>query len=130
MGCPLLLDHINTESGMTAVLHRLGYVYKKPKVVPGKADAQAQRELLANDHRKIHENKGENDPVYFMDAGHPQHNPVLAHGWIKQPVPTNTGHKRLNINGASTLTASSPSCASTTPSTPSRRSLCSSNLSS
>ncbi|CAD7854523.1 MAG: Mobile element protein, partial [Olavius algarvensis Gamma 1 endosymbiont] len=24
-----------TESGMTAVLHRLGYVYKKPRYVPG-----------------------------------------------------------------------------------------------
>jgi transposase len=25
-----------TASGMTAVLHRLGYVYKKPKLQPGK----------------------------------------------------------------------------------------------
>jgi transposase len=93
-----------TESGMTAVLHRLGYVYKKPKVVPGKGEAQAQREFLANDDKKINQNKGENDPVYFMDAVHRQHNPVLAYGWIKrgeeQPVATNTGRKRLNINGA------------------------------
>ena len=35
-----------TESGMTALLHRLGYVYKKPKLVPGKADAEAQRAFL------------------------------------------------------------------------------------
>jgi transposase len=101
-----------TESGMTAVLHRLGYVYKKPKVVPGKGDAQAQRDFLANDYTKIHENKGENDPVYFMDAVHPQHNPVLAYGWIKrgeeQPVPTNTGRKRLNINGAIDLESLEP----------------------
>ena len=101
-----------TASGMTAVLHRLGYVYKKPKVVPGKADAQAQREFLANDYKKINENKGENDPVYFMDAVHPQHNPVLAYGWIKrgeeQPVPTNTGRKRLNINGAVDLESLEP----------------------
>ena len=66
--------------------------------------AGAQRELLANDYRKINENKGENNPAYFMDAVHPRHNPVLAHGWIKrgeeQPIPTNTGRKRLNINGA------------------------------
>jgi transposase len=29
-------------SGMTAPLHRLGFVYKKPKLVPGKADHAAQ----------------------------------------------------------------------------------------
>jgi len=38
-----------------------------------------------------------------MDATHPQHNPVLAGGWIKrgeeQEIPTNTG-RRVNINGA------------------------------
>jgi N12 class adenine-specific DNA methylase len=65
-----------TESGMTAVLHRLGYVYKKPKLVPGKADAQAQREFLANDYKNINEKKGENDPVYFMDAVGLDHNSV------------------------------------------------------
>ena len=39
-----------------------------------------------------------------MDATHPQHNPVLAGGWIKrgeeQEIPTNTGRRRVNINGA------------------------------
>ena len=92
-----------TESGMTAVLHRLGYVYKKPKLVPGKADPQAQREFLA-EYENIKRNKGKNDPIYFMDAVHPQHNPVIACGWIKrgeeQDVPSNTGRRRVNINGA------------------------------
>jgi transposase len=101
-----------TESGMTAVLHRLGYVYKKPKLVPGKADAQAQREFLANDYKKINEEKGENDPVYFMDAVHPQHNPVIACGWIKrgeeQQIPSNTGRQRLNSNGAIDLESLEP----------------------
>ena len=101
-----------TESGMTAVLHRLGYVYKKPKLVPGKADAQAQREFLANDYKTINEDKGENDPVYFMDAVHPQHNPVIACGWIKrgeeQQIPANTGRQRLNINGAIDLESLEP----------------------
>jgi len=39
-----------------------------------------------------------------MDVTHPQHNPVLAGGWIKrgeeQVIPTSTGRRRLNINGA------------------------------
>jgi len=35
-----------THSGMTAVLRRLGYVYKKPRLVPGKADREAQTQFL------------------------------------------------------------------------------------
>ncbi len=92
-----------TESGMTAVLHRLGYVYKKPKLVPGKADPEAQEEFLAK-YEKLKQDKGEDDPVYFMDAVHPQHNPVIACGWIKRgedrEVRSNTGRRRVNINGA------------------------------
>jgi len=30
-----------TESGMAALLRRLGYRYKKPKLIPGKADPEA-----------------------------------------------------------------------------------------
>jgi transposase len=92
-----------TVSGMTALLHRLGFVYKKPKLVPGKADRQAQEEFLA-EYEQLKQNKGENDVILFMDAVHPQHNPVLGYGWIKRgedyAVPSNTGRRRLNINGA------------------------------
>jgi hypothetical protein len=68
---------------MTALLHRLGYVYKKPKLVPGKADPAAREAHLA-DYKKLKEAKGAHDPIDFMDATHPQHNPVLACGWIKR----------------------------------------------
>ena len=88
---------------MTALLHPLGYVYKKPKLVPGKADPEAQEEFLA-DYEKLKRDKGEDDPIYFMDAVHPQHNPVIACGWIKRgedsEVRSNTGRRRVNINGA------------------------------
>jgi len=92
-----------TESGMTAVLRRLGYVYKKPRLVPGKADREAQTQFLETyDH--IRNLQGQDDPIYFMDATHPQHHPVLAGGWIKrgeeQVIPTNTGRQRVNINGS------------------------------
>ena len=100
-----------TESGMTALLHRLGYVYKKPKLVPGKADPAAQEAHL-EDYQKLKEDKGEHDPIYFMDATHPQHNPVLACGWIKRgedrEVRSNTARRRLNINGAIDLERLSP----------------------
>ena len=92
-----------TVSGMTALLHRLGFVYKKPKLVPGKADRAAQEAFLAQ-YEALKQHKGENDVILFMDAVHPQHNPVLGYGWIKRgedrEVPSNTGRRRLNINGA------------------------------
>jgi transposase len=92
-----------TDSGMTAVLHRLGYRYKKPKLLPGKAPAPEVQEDFVASYKKLKENKGEHDAILFMDATHPQHNPVLGGGWIKRgrcfPLKSNTGRRRLNING-------------------------------
>jgi transposase len=100
-----------TASGMTALLHRLGFVYKKPKLVPGKADPQKQEAFLA-EYEELKKNKEEGDPILFMDAVHPQHNPVLGYGWIKRgqdrAVPSNTGRRRLNINGAIDLERMEP----------------------
>lgn len=93
-----------TLSGMTAVLHRLGYVYKKAKLEPGKHPAPEEQEAFVAKYENIKNNRAEDDVIYFMDATHPQHNPVLGCGWIKRgqehPIQSNTGRKRLNINGA------------------------------
>ena len=92
-----------TPSGMTAVLHRLGYSYKKAKLVPGKADAAAQEQFI-EDYENVKENSDKGDVIMFMDATHPQHNPVIGNGWLKRgkehPIKSNTGRRRLNINGA------------------------------
>jgi transposase len=92
-----------SERGMTELLHRLGFTYKKAKVVPGKADAEAQQAFVEQ-YEKLKEEKGKDDPIYFMDGTHPHHNPMPAYGWIKkgedQEVPSNTGRRRVNINGA------------------------------
>jgi len=92
-----------TDSGMTALLHRRGYRYKKPKLLPGKAPAPEVQEDFVASYKKLKENKGEHDVILFMDATHPQHNPVLGGGWIKRgrcfPLKSNTGRRRLNING-------------------------------
>jgi transposase len=93
-------------SGMTDLLHALGFSYKKPKIVPGKADPQAQREFLKG-YEKLKEDKGEKDPIYFMDGVHPQHNTQASYGWIKRgeqkEIKSNSGRQRLNINGAINL---------------------------
>ena len=92
-----------SERGATALLHRLGYVYKKPKLVPGKADAKAQLDFLEK-YEQLKKDKQPDDLILFMDGVHPQHNPVMACGWIKRGVefeiPSNTGRQRLNVNGA------------------------------
>ena len=93
-----------TLSGITAVLHRLGYTYKKAKLEPGQHPAPEVQEAFVEKYEKIKQNKAEGDVVYFMDATHPQHNPVIGCGWIKRgteyPISSNTGRRRLNINGA------------------------------
>ena len=90
-------------NGMTNLLHRLGYAYKKPKRVPGKADATAQREFVEK-YEKLKNSRQKHDPIYFMDGVHPQHNSVPAFGRIKKgltkTIKSNTGRARLNINGA------------------------------
>jgi len=93
-----------TPSGMTALLHRLGYVYKKPKLQPGKHPPVEVQEAFVAKYQDLKGNKAEGDVILFMDAAHPQHNPVLGCGWIKrgkvQAIQSNTGRQRLNINGA------------------------------
>lgn len=92
----------HSESGITQLLHRLGFVYKKPKLIPGKADAERQREFIA-EYQKLRATQAPEDRVYFMDATHPQHNPIAGYGWIKRgqihELRSNTGRQRLNING-------------------------------
>ncbi len=90
-------------SGVKDLLHRLGFVYKKPKHVPGKHDLEAQKEFLEK-YESLKKTKGENDPIYFCDACHPPHNSIPAYGWIKRgtdkELRSNGGRKRVNINGA------------------------------
>ncbi len=47
-----------------------------------------------------------------MDATHPLHNPIANYGWIKRgqdyTVKTNTGRRRLNINGAMNISTLEP----------------------
>lgn len=90
-------------SGLTQLLKRMDFVYKKPKHVPGKQDPEKQREFVDR-YEEIKANKGKNDQIYFADATHPQHNSIPSYGWIKKGVEkdlkANCGRQRLNINGA------------------------------
>jgi transposase len=92
--------------GMTHLLHRIGFVYKKTKVIPGKFDPKKQAVFLKM-YDCLKQIKGVEDRIYFLDATHPQHNNMPHYGWIYRGVVKtikgNTGRKRLNLNGALSL---------------------------
>ena len=90
-------------SGVTALLHTMGYVYKKPKLVPANANKEAQ-EIFLQQFLDFMKNKKEDEVVLFADAVHPTHNSIAAYGWIKKgqdkELKSNSGRERLNIHGA------------------------------
>jgi transposase len=81
----------------------MGFSYKKPKHIPGKANQQAQEKFIEK-YKSLKANKNAEDRIYFMDGVHLLHNSQPAYGWIKkgkeQVLKTNTGRMRVNINGA------------------------------
>ena len=91
--------------GTTKLLHRLGFTWKKPKIVPGKANKEKQEEFLKT-YNSLKESLNINDQIYFLDSTHPEHNTKPSYGWILKGkandkfVKTNTGRERLNLNGA------------------------------
>lgn len=88
--------------GMRNWLQRYGFSYKKPALVPGKANEQQQREWLAQ-YEKLKQDLPADETICFMDGVHPTHNVQPAYGWIKKGVrkeiPANTGRARVNLSG-------------------------------
>jgi len=88
-----------TISGATKLLKKMGFTFKKPKPVPGKADKSKQQGFI-----KMYNRLKGRGKVYFSDSTHPQYNPVISYGWIRKGVDfdvfTNSGRFHLNINGA------------------------------
>jgi len=99
-------NKIYSIEGMTHLLHRLGFVYKKTKAIPGKVDRNKQ-EVFKKEYLKLKQGKSSSDKIYFVDAAHPQHNNQPFYGWIykgeTKTIKTNTGRKRVNLNGALNL---------------------------
>lgn len=88
--------------GMRNWLQRHGFSYKKPALVPGKANGQQQHEWLA-EYEQLKQNLPADETICFMDGVHPTHNVQPAYGWIKKGVrkeiPANSGRSRLNLSG-------------------------------
>lgn len=91
-----------TVHGMRHWLKRHKFSYKKPAVVPGKADKERQQQWLA-EYEKLRKELPADETIGFMDGVHPTHNVQPAFGWIKigvrKEIPANTGRKRINLSG-------------------------------
>jgi transposase len=83
-------------------LKRHGFSYKKPALVPGKANEQQQQEWLA-EYEKLKQNLPKDETICFMDGVHPTHNVQPAYGWIqkgvRKEIPANSGRSRINLSG-------------------------------
>lgn len=92
-----------TIHGMRNWLQRHGFSYKKPAIVPGKANEQQQKEWMA-EYEKLRSTLPADETICFIDGVHPTHNVQPTYGWIKKGVRkeilTNSGRSRLNLSGA------------------------------
>jgi transposase len=90
-------------SGMCYWLKRNRFSYKKPSIVPGKANKKVQKKWIL-EYLKLKKNLKEDETICFMDGVHPTHNTQISYGWIKKGIRkeicSNTGRQRLNISGA------------------------------
>ena len=93
-----------SRSGLTDLLHRLGFTYKLTTPVPCQADAVAQADFL--DELAVleaHVERGE-AVLYYADAAHPTHNTRCTRAWWEvgheRPLLTVSGRERVNLNAA------------------------------
>jgi len=93
-----------TSHGMAKVLKRLGFVYKMPKCVPAKANAEAQRKFVEDTLGPLMKAANGDTPLYFVDGTHPSYTAHAAYGWIRKgetrELKSNHGRQNVNINGA------------------------------
>jgi len=90
-------------SGIHKLLKRLGFSYKKNRLVPSQADPELQRQFvqwLAG----LHQHMKAEDRLSFGDAVHFKHNAEAGYAWseVGEPhhIPANTGRQRYNVLGA------------------------------
>lgn len=98
-----------STSGAIALMHRLGFCWRKPKHLPLGADEAAQAAHIAGYERLLNA-LGPDETVVFADAVHPEHQSRPAHGWFpvdaKVALKATSGRQRLNIHVAFNLETS------------------------
>jgi transposase len=89
--------------GIHKLLKRLGFSYKKNRLVPSKADPELQRQFvqwLAGLRARM----GPDDLLLYSDAAHFKHNAEAGYAWSLKGephlIPANSGRQRYNVLGA------------------------------
>lgn len=92
-----------SRSGLVALLHRLGFVHRKPTALSSKMDPQKQRAFIAA-YESLLDHLPDDEMVMFSDAVHPTHGAQPVGCWapkdVALAVEQTTGRDRLNIQGA------------------------------
>lgn len=91
-----------TVAGMRHWLKRHNFSYKKPALVPGKADKERQQQWLS-EYERLRQGLPADETIGFIDGVHPTHNVQPAFGWIRtgvrKEISANTGRGRINLSG-------------------------------
>jgi transposase len=95
-----------SRSGLIALMHRLGFDYRKPEAMPRGLD-DAQQQAFIDRYENLLNTMGVDEAVAFVDGVHPTHQVRPAGCWARRDVAIaveqTTGRERLNIHGAINL---------------------------
>ncbi|MCP4009772.1 MAG: IS630 family transposase [Proteobacteria bacterium] len=95
-----------SRSGAIKLMARLGFVYKKPKLLPLAADEDGQRDFIIQ-YNRLCNALMDDEAIVFGDAVHPEHQARPAHGWFlresRPAIAATSGRKRVNIHGVLNL---------------------------
>ena len=93
-----------TRSGLTDLLHRVGFTYKLTTSLPCEADAEKQHaflDVLTGLEAEVEAGKA---VLYYADAAHPTHNTRATRVWCavgqERSLLTVSGRERVNLNAA------------------------------
>lgn len=104
--CAYVKEHYGikyTVGGMTNWLIKSGFVYKKPKQIPGKADPKKQ-EAFIKEYEELKNTLKSGEQILFVDAVHPEYQSQLSYGWIlkgeTKTLGTTAKQERVHFIGA------------------------------
>ena len=93
-------------SGCVALLHRLGFEYKRPESLPARSDEARQAAFISR-YDQLLNGLAADEVVYFADAVHPEYQSRPAHGWVRKgdkvALRRTSGRQRLNLHAALNL---------------------------
>lgn len=92
-----------SRSGLVALLHRLGFVYKRPDTI-GRGMKADEQQAFIDGYEDLLNALGPDEAVLFVDAVHPTHAARAVGCWAPKSESVallqTSGRERLNIHGA------------------------------